>query len=62
MVSDSQELQGGQATKALVAAHPAVVNITRVVLTYTKYRGWIYGGRDTWFVDKVSVLDSFGYT
>ncbi|EEC12502.1 lipase, putative [Ixodes scapularis] len=62
ITSDAQELRGGQASKALVAAHPAVVNITRAVIKYTKYRGWIYEGKDAWFLDKVSVLDSFGYT
>ncbi|XP_077486170.1 pancreatic lipase-related protein 2-like [Amblyomma americanum] len=62
ITTDSQELRGGQAEKVLVAAHPAVVNITRVVIKYTKYRGWIYGGKDSWFIDKVAVLDSFGYT
>lgn len=62
VTTDSQELRGGQADKVLVAAHPAVVNITRIVIKYTKYRGWIYGGKDSWFIDKVAILDSFGYT
>lgn len=62
VTTDSQELRGGQAEKVLVAAHPAVVNITRIVIKYTKYRGWIYGGKDSWFIDKVAILDSFGYT
>ncbi|XP_054922869.2 pancreatic triacylglycerol lipase-like [Dermacentor andersoni] len=62
VTTDSQELRGGQGEKVLVAAHPAVVNITRIVIKYTKYRGWIYGGKDSWFIDKVAILDSFGYT
>ncbi|KAH9382403.1 hypothetical protein HPB48_005549 [Haemaphysalis longicornis] len=62
VTTDGHELKAGQGDKVLVAAHPAVVNITRVVIKYTKYRGWIYGGKDSWFIDKVAILDSFGYT
>lgn len=62
VTQDAEEVKGGEGAKTLVAAHPAIVNVTKIVAKYTKYRGWFYGGKDTWFVDKISILDSFGYT
>ncbi len=41
-------------------AHPIIRNVTNVILTYTKYKGWIYSGKETWNIDKIQLIDSDG--
>jgi hypothetical protein len=41
-------------------AHPIIRNVTNVILTYTKYKGWIYSGKESWNIDKIELIDSDG--
>lgn len=46
--------------QSLIVAHPTLVNFTQVHLRYTKYKGWIYSGDESWSIDKVFITDSDG--
>lgn len=46
--------------QSLIVAHPTLVNFTQVLLRYTKYKGWIYSGDESWSIDKVFIMDSDG--
>ena len=54
------EIKEGDRIQSLVVAHPKMTNITEVIMTYTKYSGWIYSGKDEWYIDRIEVLDSRG--
>lgn len=41
-------------------AHPILSNVTNVILSYTKYKGWIYSGKDSWAIDKIELTNSDG--
>ena len=64
--SVSHELSGGQkelsqhSMQSLIVAHPGLINFTQVLLRYTKYKGWIYSGDESWSIDKVFITDSDG--
>lgn len=62
LTSDSDEIKDQGYIQGLVVAHPAVRNVTHAIVKYTKYRGWIYSGKDTWSFDKISLTDSNGET
>jgi len=46
--------------QSLIVAHPTLVNFTQILLRYTKYKGWIYSGDESWSIDKVLITDSDG--
>lgn len=46
--------------QSLIVAHPTLVNFTQIYLRYTKYKGWIYTGGESWSIDKVFITDSDG--
>ena len=60
LTSESDEIKDKAILQGLVVAHPIVRNITHVLLRYTKYRGWIYSGKDFWAVDKIILQNSDG--
>lgn len=60
LTSESDEIKDKAILQGLVVAHPIVRNISHVLLRYTKYRGWIYSGKDFWAVDKIILQDSNG--
>lgn len=46
--------------QSLIVAHPSLINLTHVLLKYSKYKGWIYSGDESWSIDKVFLTDSDG--
>lgn len=46
--------------QSLIVAHPTLINFTQVLLKYSKYKGWIYSGDESWSIDKVYITDSEG--
>lgn len=64
--STNHELPSGQrdliqhSMQSLIVSHLALANLTHILLRYTKYRGWIYSGGESWSIDKVYVADSDG--
>lgn len=61
--SNGHDLSSGQkehSMQSLIVAHPTLVNFTQVLLRYTKYKGWIYSGDESWSIDKVFITDSEG--
>lgn len=36
-------------------------NVTGAIVTYTKYKGWIYNGRNEWNLDRLEIMDSQGH-
>lgn len=44
----------------MLVAHPAIRHISQLQLRYTAYKGWLYNGADTWTIDKVAIVNSFG--
>ena len=60
LTSESDEIKDKAIIQALVVAHPIIRNITHVSLRYTKYRGWIYSGKDIWAIDKILLQNSDG--
>ena len=41
-------------------AHPQLLNISQVQITYVKYKGWIYNGKTEWPINKFEVLNAHG--
>lgn len=41
-------------------AHPELINITHLVITYTRYKGWIYNGKNEWNIDRIELVDGSG--
>jgi len=60
LTSESDEIQDKNLIQGLMVAHPLVRNITNTIIKYTKYRGWIYSGREFWAIDKIALTDSEG--
>lgn len=64
--SSNHDLGGSQkelsqhSMQSLIVAHPTLVNFTQILLRYTKYKGWIYSGDESWSIDKVFITDSDG--
>ncbi|CAG2177684.1 unnamed protein product, partial [Oppiella nova] len=42
LTNEADEIKDTGFIQGLVVAHPIIRNVTNVVLTYTKYKGWIY--------------------
>lgn len=49
-----------QSMQTLIVAHPSLSQFVQVLLRYTKYKGWIYSGDESWPIDKVFITDSDG--
>ncbi|RWS06517.1 Pancreatic lipase-related protein 1-like protein [Dinothrombium tinctorium] len=62
LTSESDEIKESSIIQGLVVAHPILRNITHVVMKYSKYRGWIYSGKDFWAIDKIALTNSDGET
>lgn len=60
LTSESDEIKDESLIQGLVVAHPLVRNITSAIVKYTKYRGWIYSGKDFWGIDKILLTNSDG--
>ncbi|XP_015786678.1 pancreatic triacylglycerol lipase [Tetranychus urticae] len=60
LTSESDEIKDESLIQGLVVAHPLVRNITSAIVKYTKYRGWIYSGKDFWGIDKIVLTNSDG--
>lgn len=60
LTSESDEIKDESLIQGLVVAHPLVRNITSAIVKYTKYRGWIYSGKDFWGIDKIALTNSDG--
>ena len=60
LTSESDEIQDNNLIQGLVVAHPLVRNITNTIIKYTKYRGWIYSGREYWAIDKIALTENGG--
>lgn len=58
--SSQKELSLQLSMQSLIVAHTALVNLTQVLLKYSKYKGWIYSGDESWSIDKVFLTDSDG--
>ncbi|UXI17662.1 hypothetical protein NH340_JMT03605, partial [Sarcoptes scabiei] len=43
---------------ALVVAHMRLNNVTKIKISYTKYKGWIYNGLNEWRFDRIEILDN----
>lgn len=60
LTNEADEIRDEGWIQGLVVAHPVIRNVTHAVLTYTRYKGWIYSGKETWGIDKIEVTDSKG--
>lgn len=58
-ISGSKEMLQ-HSMQSLIVAHPNLSNLTRVLLRYNRYKGWIYSGDENWPIDKVFITDSEG--
>lgn len=58
--SSGQKEPSQHSMQSLIVAYPSLVNYTHVLLRYTKYKGWIYSGDESWPIDKVYITDSDG--
>ncbi|XP_037077008.1 pancreatic triacylglycerol lipase-like [Pollicipes pollicipes] len=52
----------GRPLVRMLVAHPAIRHIGQLQLRYTAYNGWLYTGADSWTIDKVAIVNSFGST
>lgn len=57
---ESDEVKEGEKMQSLIVAHSELKNVTEVVLSYTKYKGWIYNGKSEWSIDRIEIQDSSG--
>ena len=54
------QLNQQQSMQSLIVAHLSLSNLTHVLLRYTRYKGWLYSGDESWPIDKVLLVDSDG--
>lgn len=59
-LSGNQKESTQHSMQSLFVAQPTLVNFTHLLLRYTKYKGWIYSGDESWSIDKVFITDSDG--
>ncbi|XP_032672754.1 uncharacterized protein LOC116844814 [Odontomachus brunneus] len=62
MTRKDEELLVGSILQKIIVPHPAVNNLEGIEIKYTAYNGWISSGLESWTIDKVSIIDSFGKT
>ncbi|RWS29716.1 Pancreatic lipase-related protein 1-like protein [Leptotrombidium deliense] len=60
LTSESDEIKEASLIQGLVVAHPKLRNITHVIMRYSKYRGWIYSGKDYWTIQKIALTNGDG--
>lgn len=60
LTGESDQINSEDIIQGLVVAHPLVRNVTQTIIKYTKYRGWIYSGKDFWGFDKLILTNSDG--
>lgn len=60
LTNEADEIKDEGWIQGLVVAHPVIRNVSTAVMTYTKYKGWIYSGKDQWGIDKIELTNSDG--
>lgn len=58
LTQETDQLKEGKQIQSLIVAHPKLTNITEVILTYNKYKGWLHIGKNQWNIDRIELLDS----